>query len=90
MEPRPEPPEPSVDCPWQILRLRGKFLADEIRRAREELQRAKGNNRARLVYLQQAERAAQRALGALSRAVYPEASVVSLGLDPSRRPAAGK
>jgi hypothetical protein len=87
MEPRPDP-DPSDR--WQLLRLRGKILADEIRRHREELQRAKGNNRARLVYLAQAERAAQRTLGALSRVVYPEASVVSLGLDLSRRPAASK
>ena len=90
MEPHPERAEPSVDCPWQILRLRGKFLADEIRRHREELQQARGDRR-RIVHLQQAERAAQRTLHALGRACYPaEAAVVRLKFDPSRGRAAPK
>jgi hypothetical protein len=67
MEPHPEP-DPTD--PFQLLRLRAKILGDDIRRAREELLQAKGN-RARIGFLEQALRAQQRALSALSRAVYP-------------------
>jgi hypothetical protein len=63
-------PQADPNCPWQILRLKAKILGEEITQAREELVEAKGD-RARIAYLEQAERAQARLLHALSRVVYP-------------------
>jgi hypothetical protein len=71
MEPRPQA---DVNCPWQILRLKCKILGDDILRARQELleTKTKGNrDQVRIARLEQAHRAQQRALTALSRVVYP-------------------
>jgi hypothetical protein len=56
------------------LRLRGKFLYDEICRARQELIETKGSDRRQIVHLEQAQRAAARAVCALSKVVYPAES----------------
>jgi hypothetical protein len=58
-------PEPDPTDPWQLLRLQAKILGNDIRRAREQMTRAQGN-RTRMAVLEQAERAQQRALRALS------------------------
>jgi hypothetical protein len=80
MQPRADP---DVNDRWQQLRLRGKFLYDEIRRAREELQRTKGSDRRQIVHLEQAQRAQARAVCALSKVIYPDdASMIRFPVRP--------
>jgi hypothetical protein len=64
------PREPDVNDPWQLLRLNAQILANDIRRAREQMTWAQGH-RTRIAVLEQAERAQQRALRALSSLIYP-------------------
>jgi hypothetical protein len=70
MQPRPERADPDPSDRWQQLRLRGKFLYDEICRARQELIETKGSDRRQIVHLEQAQRAQARAVCALSRTRY--------------------
>jgi hypothetical protein len=68
MEPTPQP---DVNDPWQLLRLKAKILHGDIRRAREALIETRGDKR-RISHLEQAQRAQARAVAALSKVIFPD------------------
>jgi hypothetical protein len=71
MEPRPQP---DPNCPWQLLRLRAKILHDDIRKAREQLTMANGDQ-TRIARLERAQRAQERAVHVLSGVIYLDAPI---------------
>jgi hypothetical protein len=64
-------PQPDVNDPWQLLRLKAKILYDDVVRARQQLIETKGDKR-RIAHLEQAQRAQARAVAALSKVIFPD------------------